>query len=123
MIIVLKKEATEEQVGHIVQSIHGWGLRTHISRGIERTVVGVIGDEALIATKPLDAFPGVDSVVQVQKPYKLASREFKKANTRSPSRPRGRATNRWCSAVPRWWWWRGRVRLKRRRSCWKLRAT
>ncbi len=81
MIIVLKKEATEEQVSHIVQSIHSWGLRTNISRGIERTVVGVIGDEALIATKPLDAFPGVDSVVQVQKPYKLASREFQKANT------------------------------------------
>ena len=50
MIIVLKKEASEEQVNHIVQCIHAWGLRTNVSRGIERTVVGVIGDEALMAT-------------------------------------------------------------------------
>jgi 3-deoxy-7-phosphoheptulonate synthase len=81
MIIVLKKEASEEQVNHIVQCIHAWGLRTNVSRGIERTVVGVIGDEALMATKQLDAFPGVESVVSVQKPYKLASREFQKSNT------------------------------------------
>lgn len=81
MIIVLKKEASEEQINHIVQCIHAWGLRTNVSRGIERTVVGVIGDEALMATKQLDAFPGVESVLSVQKPYKLASREFQKNNT------------------------------------------
>lgn len=81
MIIVLKKDATEEQVAHIIECVHAWGLRTNVSRGVERTVVGVIGDEALVASKPLDAFPGVESVVQVQKPYKLASREFQKSNT------------------------------------------
>ena len=81
MIIVLKKEATAAQLDHIVRSVKGWGLQTNLSRGIERTVIGVIGDESLIAAKPLDAFPGVDSVVRVQKPYKLASREFQAANT------------------------------------------
>lgn len=81
MIIVLKKEASEEQVNHIVQCVHAWGLRTNLSRGVERTVIGLIGDEALVAAKPLDAFPGVDSVVRVQKPYKLASREFQPTPT------------------------------------------
>jgi 3-deoxy-7-phosphoheptulonate synthase len=82
MIIVLKPDATAEQIAHIEQSIKEWGLRPHVSRGTERTVVGVIGDESLLANKPLDVFPGVESVMRIQKPYKLASREFKSAPTK-----------------------------------------
>lgn len=81
MIIVLKKSATEEQILHIEEKIREWGLQPSISRGAEKTVIGVIGDEAVIRTKPLEVFPGVESVMTVLKPYKLASREFHRDNT------------------------------------------
>lgn len=81
MIIVLKCDATQAQIDHIVRSVREWGLTPHLSKGTERTVIGVIGDEATIAARPLDAFPGVDSVMRVQKPYKLASAEMHKGRT------------------------------------------
>lgn len=81
MIIVLRPDATAEQIAYIEQCIREWGLRPHTSRGTERTVIGVIGDESVIAGKPLDVFPGVESVMRIQKPYRLASREFKSAPT------------------------------------------
>lgn len=76
MIIVLKREATEEQIQHIVDSIREWGLTPNLSRGTERSIIGIIGDERTIRSKPLEVFPGVDSVLSVLKPYKLASKEF-----------------------------------------------
>ncbi len=76
MIVVLKRDATAEQIEHIEKSVREWGLKPHLSRGAERSVIGIIGDETLLANKPLDVFPGVDSVMRIQKPYKLASREF-----------------------------------------------
>lgn len=76
MIIVLKKDATDKQIEVIVAQIKEWGLRSSISRGTERTVIGLIGDESDISTKPLNLFQGVESVMRVQKPYKMASREF-----------------------------------------------
>lgn len=81
MIIVLKRDATDAQVQHIVASVKEWGLTPHLSKGTERTVIGLIGDEAAIAAKPLDVFPGVESVIRVQKPYKLASAELKSGRT------------------------------------------
>jgi len=76
MIVVLKKGATEAQIAHIVESVKAWGLTPNISRGTERTIIGLIGDERTIRAKPLEAFVGVDSVMSVLKPYKLASAEF-----------------------------------------------
>jgi len=90
MIIVLKRRATEEQVRHIVASIKGWGLTPHLSRGVERTIIGVIGDESEIRMKPLEVFPGVETVLAVLKPYKQASAQFKAERTRvvlPPVRP------------------------------------
>lgn len=81
MIIVLRPEATEEQVDHIVKKLKDLGLKAHISKGVERTIIGAIGDEAILRTLPLQAIPGVENVVPILKPYKLASREFKKENT------------------------------------------
>lgn len=81
MIIVLKKEATSEQVAHIVEQVKVWGLRTSLIQGSERSVLAVIGDEATLAGRPLGILPGVDSVMQVQKPYKLASREYRARDT------------------------------------------
>lgn len=82
MIIVLKSDATAEQIEHIEKNIREWGLRPHVSKGAERSVIGVIGEESLLANKPFDLFPGVESVMRIQKPYKLVSREFQSKPTK-----------------------------------------
>jgi 3-deoxy-7-phosphoheptulonate synthase len=76
VIIVLKPDSTSEQVDHIVDRIHQLGLKTDVSRGIKRTIIGVIGDEDILRNAPLQAIPGVEEVVPILKPYKLASREY-----------------------------------------------
>ena len=81
MIIVLRPDATEKQVDHIVKKLKGLGLQAHISKGTERTIIGAIGDEVVLQTLPLEAIPGVEKVLPVLKPYKLASREFRNENT------------------------------------------
>lgn len=81
MIIVLKPEATAEQIQHIIEKIEKLGLRTHISQGTERTIIGVIGDERILNIHPIETFPGVEKVLPVLKPYKLASRDFKKEDS------------------------------------------
>lgn len=75
MIIVLKPQATDEQVAHVVERVEALGLKAHLSRGTFRTIIGVIGDEAKIGVAPLEAIPGVASVVPILPPYKLASIE------------------------------------------------
>jgi len=76
MIIVMKPNATPEEINHVVEKIKELGLTPNVSRGMERTVVGVIGEEDKIRVKPLEVYPGVDKVMPVTKPYKLVSREF-----------------------------------------------
>ena len=81
MIIVLKKTATPQELEHICQKVRELGLTPQVSRGIERTVIGVIGEEEKLQVQPLEAFPGVESVMAILKPYKLASRDYKAENT------------------------------------------
>ncbi|MFA5167673.1 MAG: 3-deoxy-7-phosphoheptulonate synthase [Candidatus Omnitrophota bacterium] len=81
MIIVLKKTATPQELEHICQKVRELGLTPQVSRGIERTVIGVIGDEEKLHVQPLEVFPGVESVMAILKPYKLASRDYKAENT------------------------------------------
>ena len=81
MVIVMKPSATEGQIQHIVDRLHEFGLREHISRGEERTLIGAIGDERVLRSIPLEAMPGVEKVMAVLAPYKLASREFKPEDT------------------------------------------
>ncbi|MFG0335995.1 MAG: 3-deoxy-7-phosphoheptulonate synthase [Maioricimonas sp. JB049] len=76
MIIVLKPDCTESQLEHICQKIEELGLRYELSRGVKRSLVGVIGEEDQLRDAPLRAIPGVEDVVPVLKPFKLASREF-----------------------------------------------
>ncbi len=76
MILVLKKNATDKQIEAITRTVEEWGMRTHLVRGTERSVIGLIGEESAVANRPLDLLPGVESVMRVQKPFKLASREF-----------------------------------------------
>ncbi|PIQ81954.1 MAG: 3-deoxy-7-phosphoheptulonate synthase [Candidatus Omnitrophica bacterium CG11_big_fil_rev_8_21_14_0_20_64_10] len=81
MIIVLKPDASEAQIKHIVTKVKALGLKPMISRGIERTLIGVIGEEEILRSQPLEVFPGVEKVMPVLSPYKLVSREFKPADT------------------------------------------
>jgi 3-deoxy-7-phosphoheptulonate synthase len=77
MIIVLKPDITEEQINRVAERIRAEGLDVHISKGRFRTIIGVIGDEELIRSLPLEAWPEVEKVMPVLKPYKLVSLEFK----------------------------------------------
>ena len=76
MIIVTRPNITDADLEHIIERVQAAGLRTHLSRGESRTIVGCIGDERLLAEVPLRSLPGVESVTPLLKPYKLASREF-----------------------------------------------
>jgi len=77
MIIVLKPDATQEQIEHIIQDIEKLELRPHVSKGEERTIIGVIGPEDAIRSLPVEAYPGVENVIPILKPFKLVGREFK----------------------------------------------
>jgi 3-deoxy-7-phosphoheptulonate synthase len=77
MIIVMKAHATPDQVQHVCDKVKELGLKSSVSRGEERTVIGVIGPEDKIRIQPLEVFPGVEKVVPILKPFKLVSRDFK----------------------------------------------
>lgn len=81
MIVILKPDATEEQITHILDKATEIGLRTNVSRGTERTVIGFIGPEDILRTIPLEVWPGVEQVIPVLAPYKLVSREFRKEDS------------------------------------------
>jgi len=77
MIIVLRQDATEEQIKHIIDRVQKLGLKPVLSKGTERSIIGVIGPEEVLQVTPLEVFPGVEKVMPVLAPYKLVSREFK----------------------------------------------
>ena len=81
MIIVLKPDASEREVDHIIDRLRELGLKSQISTGQERTIIGVIGDDRILHNQPLTALPGVESVLPILAPWKLVSREFKKEPT------------------------------------------
>ena len=76
MIIITRHDVTDDELDHIRERVEALGLRTHLSRGEHRTVIGCIGDEEQLANAPLLSIPGVEAVHSVMKPYKLASRQF-----------------------------------------------
>ncbi|MDP3048871.1 MAG: 3-deoxy-7-phosphoheptulonate synthase [Thermodesulfovibrionales bacterium] len=83
-IIVLNRKATEKNIAHLLKKLEGKGLKTTISRGTEKIVIGVIGDTSRITEEEENAvrvMKGVEDVVRILKPYKLASRDFKAQNT------------------------------------------
>ena len=76
MVIVMKKKATGEEIDQVIRWIESVGYQTHPSRGVEQTIIGVVGDDRGKAQlKSLEYLPGVEKVVPILKPYKLASRE------------------------------------------------
>ncbi|MGQ9632444.1 MAG: 3-deoxy-7-phosphoheptulonate synthase [bacterium] len=81
MIIVMKQGATQAEIDHVVEKIEGLGFKAHPSTGTERTIIGLIGDERHLSESSFEVLPGVERVMRVLKPYKLASREFHPENT------------------------------------------
>jgi 3-deoxy-7-phosphoheptulonate synthase len=78
MMVVMKEGATADEVGAVVERVESVGAHAHVSRGELVTVIGVIGDREHVANIGLEGSPGVDHVVPILKPYKLASAQFKK---------------------------------------------
>src|SRR5437763_3312218 len=78
MMIVMKESASAEQVEAVVRQVEQVGARAHVSRGELHTVIGAIGDRERVANLELEGFPGVDHVVPITRPYKLASLQFKR---------------------------------------------
>jgi 3-deoxy-7-phosphoheptulonate synthase len=76
MIIVLKPTVTKDEIDHIVGMIEKAGLKTNISTGDHQTIIGVIGDKTRLTDTPIASLASVESIVQVSKPYKMASRDF-----------------------------------------------
>jgi 3-deoxy-7-phosphoheptulonate synthase len=83
-IIVLKPGTTEEELRHIVKKLESRGLQANISKGTERTIIGVIGDTSKITEEEensIRVMPGVEEAMRILKPYKLASRDFRAEDT------------------------------------------
>ncbi len=78
-MIIMKSEATKEQVNHVVAEIQKYGLRADVSRGAFRTVIGLVGDERRIPFDHLAVLPGVKEAIRVEIPYKLISWEYSKS--------------------------------------------
>jgi 3-deoxy-7-phosphoheptulonate synthase len=78
MIIVVRPNSSREQIDHILDRIQELGYRPHVSQGEHRIIIGVIGDENKLQSEPLAAIPGVEQVLPILKPFKLASREFQR---------------------------------------------
>jgi 3-deoxy-7-phosphoheptulonate synthase len=76
MIFVMKPGATEAEVAHVIEVIEKHKLAPHVSKGTERTIIGARGDERVLRSLPLRAVAGVEKVIPVLKPYRLAAREL-----------------------------------------------
>jgi len=81
MIIVLKANASDVEVRAVIERIEQMGLKAHMSRGEFRTIIGAIGDEAKLRPESVAVLAGVESVMPIMKPYKLASRDFHAEDT------------------------------------------
>ena len=85
MIIVMKKNATETQIDRVIQWIESVGYKPHPSRGVERTIIGCVGDDrGKDVLKYAESLSGVEKTMRILKPYKLASRESRMDRTIIP---------------------------------------
>src|SRR5262249_28206304 len=81
MIIVMQPDADEAAISAVEQKIRAHGLSVHVSRGVERTLIGAVGDERKLDPEMFDPMPGVEKSMHIVKPYKLVAREWHKDNT------------------------------------------
>ncbi|NPA91774.1 MAG: 3-deoxy-7-phosphoheptulonate synthase [Chloroflexi bacterium] len=81
MIIIMKSTATDKEIDAVISRVQELGFTPHVSRGTERTIIGVIGDERGLARSNFEVLEGVERVVRVLHPFKMASREWKEEDT------------------------------------------
>jgi len=81
MMVIMKKDYSEEEMSGLLRRLEEVGLSGHTIVGVERTVVGVVGQVYPELSDELETMPGVDDIVPISKPYKLTSREFKPTDT------------------------------------------
>ena len=81
MLVVMTKDASEQEMAGVMQKLTQTGLAGHISQGVERTVIGVVGQTYPELRDTLELLPGVEEVIPISKPYKLSSREFQPVDT------------------------------------------
>jgi 3-deoxy-7-phosphoheptulonate synthase len=84
MMIIMNVEATQEQIDAVVVRIEANGFKAHLSRGEERTIIGVVGNDPIKTREQFIYMPGIDRIVPISRPYKIASREFIPENTVFP---------------------------------------
>src|SRR6185436_2642661 len=77
----MKKEATRQDVDHMIEKIESFGLKAHVIVGTERTVIAAVGDDRKTYKESLESGPNVAEVVPILAPYKVASLELKKEPT------------------------------------------
>ena len=81
MIIVMSPNATKRNIDNVIKKLERLNLRTHLSEGEDRTIVGVIGDKKIIANLEMEMMAGVEKTVRITEKYKLVSRDFHPLNT------------------------------------------
>lgn len=81
MVIILEKNATEEQIENVIKHLESYGFQVHKSTGVERTIIGAIGVQPNFDTRKVSILDGVAEVYRITTPYKLASRSFHEENT------------------------------------------
>ncbi|NPA26151.1 MAG: 3-deoxy-7-phosphoheptulonate synthase [Chloroflexi bacterium] len=82
MMVIMRRDATEEQIQRVLETVRRLGFTPHLSRGHEHVVIGVIGEARRAEPAAFLHLPGVARVVPISRPYKLSSREFHPADTR-----------------------------------------
>ncbi len=84
MMIVMRADATQEEVSQVLNKVESMGLKVHLSRGEERVIIGAIGDGRVVDRDQFQILAGVDRIVPISRPFKVASREFSPENTTFP---------------------------------------
>ncbi len=81
MIIVTNQDITEEQWGNLCAKLSDWGFQIHVIQGVEKKVIGAVGDKRRVDFHFLENIPGVEKVIPILSPYKLASKDIKPEGT------------------------------------------
>jgi len=91
MIVVMQPHSTTEQLDHVVKLVEDMGLSSHVIVGTNRTVVAAVGDKRMVDKEAIETAPGVEKIVPILSPFKVASREVKEEDSSIALRPGGPA--------------------------------
>lgn len=75
MIIVMRAGASDQQIVNVIDKVHSYGLRTHPIYGVQKTVIGIVGDDKTIVVENMRGMPGIEKIIPILEPYKFAGRE------------------------------------------------